>query len=322
MKQKNIKKKIVSFLGAGFFALMAVSLLIPAKCLAASNVNKALQAYDQFLKAEQDDYAKKGWSPASFCIAYIDADSVPELYYGRALYTYKGGRVVSVTYADSAYPNFVGYYEKTGVVLLREGNAGGSYNSRYEWIRDYYGILNNTQVQSPVLTYYYSKSGSADTDLDKIPPEAEEYKLNGQTVSKSSFDSKLKQLSNGKRLITFEGSNLHENTEKNRANFLKAGKQSASPKKMSAPSVKSPKKKQIKVSWKKQSKVSGYRIQYSYKKKFGSAKTKKVGKGKTKLVITGLKSGKTCYVRIQAYLKKNGKRYYGKWSAARKIKIK
>ncbi len=38
--------------------------------------------------------------------------------------------------------------------------------------------------------------------------------------------------------------------------------------------------------------------------------------------ITGLKKGKTYYVRVRAYQKADGRKYYGNWSKVKKVKIK
>ena len=81
--------------------------------------------------------------------------------------------------------------------------------------------------------------------------------------------------------------------------------------------------RKAKLKWKKCSKINGYQIQYSTSKKFKSnVKVKTVGKKKTSVILSGLKKNKTYYVRIRAYKASNGSKAYGKWSNARKIKIK
>ncbi|MBQ9531729.1 MAG: fibronectin type III domain-containing protein [Eubacterium sp.] len=83
------------------------------------------------------------------------------------------------------------------------------------------------------------------------------------------------------------------------------------------------KKKGFKVTWKKRTKkTSGYQVQYSTSSKFkkSSRKTKTVkGKSKTFLTVNGLKGNKKYYVRIRAYRKLNGKRYYSKWSKGKSV---
>ncbi len=92
-------------------------------------------------------------------------------------------------------------------------------------------------------------------------------------------------------------------------------------KKMSKPKLKRAGSRKLKVSWKKQKGVSGYQIQYGTKSNMKGAKKKTVNSG-TKLTLSRLKKGKTYYVRICAFLKKGTKKYYGKWSAVSKIKVK
>ena len=89
-------------------------------------------------------------------------------------------------------------------------------------------------------------------------------------------------------------------------------------------SVKSIKKKQIKVSWKNKSNVSGYQISYSTSKKFKKAKIKNINSSVTgNKTIKGLSKGKKYYVRVRAYVKDSrGNKTYGKWSNVKSVKIK
>jgi hypothetical protein len=80
--------------------------------------------------------------------------------------------------------------------------------------------------------------------------------------------------------------------------------------------------------------MNGYQIQYSYSKRFAKSATsqmavaKALNKTRTKTVgsrtvaISGLKKGKTCYVRVRAYRKYGGITVYGKFSKALKTKVK
>lgn len=84
------------------------------------------------------------------------------------------------------------------------------------------------------------------------------------------------------------------------------------------------KSKKITVSWKKVKKASGYEVQYATDKDFQkNLKKKTVASGKkTSKVIKGLKKGKTFYVRVRAFKKKNGVKYLGAVTGAKKIKVK
>ncbi len=103
----------------------------------------------------------------------------------------------------------------------------------------------------------------------------------------------------------------------------------------SAPAVTAPKGVRLKklrsgaggkltVTWKKNKAVNGYEIQYSTDKKFLSGIKKKTVKKKTITVLklSGLKAGKTYYVRIRTYKKINGKKYYSAWSKVKSARIK
>ena len=89
-------------------------------------------------------------------------------------------------------------------------------------------------------------------------------------------------------------------------------------------------KKAVTVKWKKMTKkmpkkqIKGYQIQYSLKKNFksGNKSVKVKGAKKTSTKIKKLKKGKTYYFRIRTYIEINGKTYYSKWSASKKVKVK
>ena len=82
--------------------------------------------------------------------------------------------------------------------------------------------------------------------------------------------------------------------------------------------------KKITVRWKKVSKATGYQIRYSGNRKFKKGvKTRTVRKYKEKgITISNLKSNKTLYVQVRAYRTAKGKKYYGKWSARKKVKVR
>lgn len=88
-------------------------------------------------------------------------------------------------------------------------------------------------------------------------------------------------------------------------------------------SVKSTSKTKLRISWKKINKITGYRMQISTKKNFKSNTIQRNFKQKqTKTTIYPLKSKKKYYVRIRPYQKIGSKKYYGKWSTVKSIKIK
>ena len=83
-----------------------------------------------------------------------------------------------------------------------------------------------------------------------------------------------------------------------------------------------PGKGRITVGWRAAADVTGYEIQCSLKSGFSSPKTVKVGRADAdSKAIKGLKAGKTYYVRIRAYKKVDGKKYYSAWSEAKSVKL-
>lgn len=76
------------------------------------------------------------------------------------------------------------------------------------------------------------------------------------------------------------------------------------------------------VKWGRNDKSSGYELEYALKPDFSGAKAVKIDKAATvSRVISGLKKGKNCYVRIRAFKKSGSSTWRSAWSAAKKIKI-
>ncbi len=83
--------------------------------------------------------------------------------------------------------------------------------------------------------------------------------------------------------------------------------------------------KKVVIKWNKNPIVSGYEIQYSAGKKFTkSTVTKKIIKKRTvgSKTISGLKKGRTYYVRIRTYKNAAGGKMYSTWSKKQKIKVR
>lgn len=76
----------------------------------------------------------------------------------------------------------------------------------------------------------------------------------------------------------------------------------------------------IKVTIKKVKGATKYQIKYSTSKKFTKKATKTVTTKKTTKTIKKLKKNKKYYVKVRAYKKVNGKKYYGKWSKVKTVK--
>ncbi len=89
-------------------------------------------------------------------------------------------------------------------------------------------------------------------------------------------------------------------------------------------SVKNTGKGKIKAAWTWYPYGDGYQIAYSTSKNFASAQTKRKSAGvfTDSKTISGLKKGKTYYVRVRAFQKSDGEKFYGAWSNVKKIKTK
>ena len=78
----------------------------------------------------------------------------------------------------------------------------------------------------------------------------------------------------------------------------------------------------IRVNITKKDEVSGYQIKYADNNSMAGAKSVMLkGSAAPSIVITGLKDGKTYYVKVQSYQKIDGTTYWTNWSAAQSIKI-
>lgn len=86
--------------------------------------------------------------------------------------------------------------------------------------------------------------------------------------------------------------------------------------------LKSLKKGKIKITWKKDAQADGYQLQYARNAKFKKNKKQMLIAKKTKISrkLTKLARGKKYYVRIRAYKKIDGKKWYGAWSRATKVR--
>ncbi len=95
------------------------------------------------------------------------------------------------------------------------------------------------------------------------------------------------------------------------------------PSQVSGLSAKNKKGRKITVKWKWKSDSDKYQIQYALNKKFTKGKkTKTVSGIFNSKTLTGLKKGKTYYVRVRGYNNTSDGKKYGKWSKVKKVKIK
>lgn len=138
----------------------------------------------------------------------------------------------------------------------------------------------------------------------------------GNTTLVLNKDYKVSYKSNrniGKASITMTGIGNYTGSKKVSFYIL--------PKKISVKKITSAAANQVSVKWKKTSgKISGYEVIYSTNKTFKNAK-KKTTKS-TSITLKSLKSKKKYYVKVRAYRKVSGKKIYGSYSKAVKVKVK
>lgn len=96
------------------------------------------------------------------------------------------------------------------------------------------------------------------------------------------------------------------------------------PKKVNIKSLSAIGNKKLKLTWKRNKTASGYQIQLALNKSFTKGiKNVNISKNSTtSKTISKLKKGKWYYVRIRAYKKVGGKKYYGKYGGIKKIRVK
>lgn len=87
-------------------------------------------------------------------------------------------------------------------------------------------------------------------------------------------------------------------------------------------SLKNSSSKKLTVKWSQNKKASGYQVKYSLKKDFSDSTTKTYsGKDTLSKTLSGLKKGKTYYVRVRVYKTINDTKYYSAWSGTKSLKI-
>lgn len=144
-------------------------------------------------------------------------------------------------------------------------------------------------------------------------------KLNGVTLKGGTdYTATFKSNTNcGQASLTVTGKGAY--TGSKTANFI------IKPSKAVLSKVTSPKTKQIKVVWKKSAGgVSGYEIMTATDKSFKkNKKTTTITSGSTtSKTITKLKAKTKYFVKIRAYKTVGKTKYYGAWSAVKKVKTK
>ncbi len=147
------------------------------------------------------------------------------------------------------------------------------------------------------------------------------YTSNNKAVCTISSTGKITIKGTGKATITITAPGSEKYNKATKKITIKV-----SPKKPTLSSVKTPKTKQVAVTWKKDTRATGYEVQISTKSNFKSGnKSKVITSNKNNTItytFTKLKKGTTYYGHVRAYKTIDGKKVYGAWSAMKKVKCK
>ncbi|MBO6140748.1 MAG: CotH kinase family protein [Ruminococcus sp.] len=207
---------------------------------------------------------------------------------------------------------FLGWSTKTGAstaeykdkqsVKNLTGEDGKTVYLYAVWKRD----ISKATLSLSAGSYYYSGK--------KLTPAVTV--KNGSSLLKADRDYTVSYKNNtaiGKATVTITGKGSY--TGKKSMTFKIV------PKKTAVKSYSSPKKGKLKVSYSKVSNITGYQITYATNSKFTKNKASKSSAKLTK-TISGLKSGKTYYVKVRTYKTVNGTRYYSPYTKTVKVKVK
>ncbi|MCH5268655.1 MAG: leucine-rich repeat domain-containing protein [Lachnospiraceae bacterium] len=188
----------------------------------------------------------------------------------------------------------------------QSGSISGDTNDKDDAVRKSISSAKVSGIKSS-----YAFNGKAWTPAVTVTLDNKKLKMN--TDYKVSYAGNV---NTGKAKVKIEGINAYKGTIQKTFIIV--------PKKMSILKLTSPKTKQIKASWKKDAQATGYQIQYAKNSKFKSGKKSVTitKKSTTSKKISKLTKKKKYYVRIRAYKTIDGKKYYGSWSKAKKVKCK
>ena len=244
-----------------------------------------------------------------------------KLTYGARSFNLGGKAKTPLSYVSSN-PK-VAYVSPNGTVTIKGGGKAtititakeaNGYMPAKKIVRITVNKLN--QKVTEVKTKYVAKAGKT-------------FSLKPKAKSKLTYSSSNKNVavvsSNGK--VTVKGGGCAYITVKanDNGNYKSAY---AKTKIISAPrnftskdvsKVKKTGKTKAKITWKALTGAKGYTVQLATNKRYKGAKT--VKNSKNTATLTGLKKGKTYYVRINAYAKVSGKNYSNKWYTV-KFKMK
>ena len=216
------------YLKALILAMLCIVLVVPAMNMnvsAATQRQKAIAAYQKYMAQSKvyimpkgvrcpsysgGSYAYNGTaaSKASFCIANIDSDSIPELVISGpvgpsnipsfTILTYKNGKIRRIKYETEAA--FHGYYSKTGIYIEHHYTEGTLIHIFYNRLK---GLKTNQVLYKG--------------DWGRIkylgPDYADTFRIGNKSCSAKTFAAYRKKITGGKSLIKVK---FYKNTASNR----------------------------------------------------------------------------------------------------------
>ena len=206
------------------------------------------------------------------------------------------GKELTTADYDVAYSNNTNVGTAT-VTITGKGNYAGTATAKFEIVK---ANIQNASVTG-VANRYYTGKARTQTDLRVY--------IAGKVLSTDNYSVVYTNNKNiGQASLTITGKGNYTGTITK--TFI------VKPRKVA--SVKVTKgKKRVTVRYKKQ---NGARYQIYYKKAGTKAKTVKTAA--VKRTIKKLKSGKTYTIKVRAYKKIGSKTYYGKYSKAKKVRVR
>ena len=297
---------------------------------------------------------------AAECLVYVDSDStdthrpngdaVSSMITGYA--NVKTGRYIISESTVNALSSFISNfttsnykdYKSVGMTIVKQNNLFVFYyilsttasstaftrttdmNARYTFDLDLKYVKLNKIVgeKDGVYVKVYLKSmvyaGGLSSDYFEVSNDGLVYKSTNTSVAKTKVNVLYPKKNGAYTINSYNSSGKYVASLSSKISGLKTNL------KLTWKSAKSSKKKTLALSWNKNiSDANGYQIQYSTNKKFKKdVKTVTVKKQKTtSKTIKKLKSKKTYYVRIRAYINQGENEYlYSSWSATKKVKVK
>jgi tetratricopeptide (TPR) repeat protein len=234
-----------------------------------------------------------------------------------------GERLIEIGVAVSLLPE----YEKA---VNEFTEASSLLGNRVDVLEKMVAHLTAKSVNSKFSTKVTFANNKAKLTLSiKADADADKYilKLNGKTVKYTVKNGKLTYVINkakiGKKykfsltpVVYYEGTNAtrqYDGITTVKTVVPKVSLAQATIKKVKAGEGSAT------VTWKKVKGASGYKISYKTGK---TTKYVNVKSGKLSKTIRKLQSGKKYTIKVRAFKKVNGKKYYGKWSKAKKVRVK